>query len=115
MTEEKQPLTAEQIEKTALLLAYEFKKVLGSKTWFKPIHISRQIGQTEGFVKSKLELLAQLDYVKVKKMPNGEIKYSIVITKEQRAIYLTEVLRELKFESDEIKKEIDSIRAELNG
>jgi hypothetical protein len=108
----REEITPEQIERSAKLLALEFEKYARGRTWFKPIHISREIRQPESFVKDKLDILVQLNYAKAKSLLGGDLKYCITISSESRIKYLNELLEHLNEQVRETEEDIAALLEE---
>jgi threonine synthase len=96
MDQEKE-LTSEEINQAARVMALQFEEVADGKKWFKPIHIQRNtVGQSEHFIKKKLDILVELDFAKAKSIRGGDMKYCITVSDEQRLDYLKEYLIHLE-------------------
>ena len=109
MTDQKNEFSAEEIDKQAKILALEFEKYARGKKWFKPLHIAREIRQTDSFVKDKLDVLVTLNYAVAKSVSGGDLKYCITVSDESRLSYLDEYLEYLKASVKEVEDEIKAL------
>ena len=101
----------EQIMSRARSLAMTFTDVSRGRTWFKPIHIKREVkGETEATIELKLDMLVELGLAVKKKIDhNGAWKYMITLTTDQKIAYNLEYKEWLNTELEKV----DSILQEL--
>ena len=115
MDQEKK-ITSEEINQAARVMALQFEEVADGKRWFKPIHIQRGTsGQSEHFIKKKLDILVELDFAKAKSIRGGDMKYCITVSDEQRLSYLREYLIYLEKEIESTKSLCGSLSTKIEN
>ena len=96
-----------KIESRARQLALQFLDATQGKKWFKVLHVKRVVNESEDSIKMKLLTLVNIGLAVVKNF-NGEDKYMITVTNDQKMKYLTEykdwILSELKKTELKIEK-----------
>lgn len=96
-----------KVEDNARRLAHHFKDVLPNKKWFKPIHAKREvIGESIETIELKLNLLVDLGFAAKKETETGAFRYMIILSKEDKVIYLQE-------RADYLKKELTQALSEI--
>lgn len=102
----------EQMIARARSLAMQFDEVRGDRTWFKPVHIKRNVRhETIDTVTLKLNMLTELGFAKKKKNDhNDDWKYMITLSDEHQLAYLKEYREWLESEMNKTDLEIQRLK-----
>tara|TARA_X000001382_G_scaffold25412_3_gene15991 strand:+ start:3131 stop:3502 length:372 start_codon:yes stop_codon:yes gene_type:complete len=102
----------EALAKQARKLAYFYQGALKhrSNSWFKPIHLKRELKESESIISQKLDILVRLGFAVAKKSEGKDMKYMIQIDDEQKKKYYQEVRDQLQ---DQLK-EVNEILEKFN-